>query len=148
MARRKTGGGGRTKANVGRRYRLEPTPAQHEVLRGFGHTRRYLSNACIAAWLLAIDLRVRPDASRAVIDELREGLEHQDSWKGGTAWEVAREELLTAAQTPAARSSAPRLHRDDFAHEEKRVTVRQQVGRAHRHDATSITARCTVSGRW
>jgi putative transposase len=50
---------------------LEPTPAQHEVLRGFGHTRRYLYNACIAAWLLAIDLRVRPDASRVVIDELR-----------------------------------------------------------------------------
>ena len=72
MAKRKTGGGGRAKANVGCRYRLEPTPAQHEVLWGFGHTRRYLYNACIAAWILAIDLRVRPDASRVVIDELRE----------------------------------------------------------------------------
>ena len=91
MAKRKTGGGGSAKASVGRRYRLEPTPAQHEVLRGFGHTRRYLYNAFVWAWLLAIDLGVRPDASRVVVDELRECFDWVRAFPSQGANEVVRD---------------------------------------------------------
>jgi putative transposase len=61
------------------------------VLRGFGHTRRYLYNACVWAWLLAIDLRVRPDASRVVIDELRECFDWVRVFPSQGANEVVRD---------------------------------------------------------
>jgi hypothetical protein len=61
------------------------------VLRGFGHTRRYLYNACVWAWLLAIDLGVRPDASRVVVDELRECFDWVRAFPSQGANEVVRD---------------------------------------------------------
>ncbi|MHB8296810.1 MAG: hypothetical protein ACYDH5_19815, partial [Acidimicrobiales bacterium] len=72
MAKRKAGKQGKRKADIGRRYRMAPTPEVSARMMSWGHTRRFLKNRLLWERRLAYDLWKKPVLDSVVIDELRE----------------------------------------------------------------------------